>query len=108
MHPPSNTLTDATELLEEPGLHFTTGWAAEVMERLLAEHKTPRTYNTPEIIDYVVRYHGGCRDCADEDGVCPRDGIACGRRRKAAEFVLEALSYGLKHGFIQPSSETAS
>lgn len=52
-----------------------------------------------ELLRYLIRYGGTCRDCADEDGVCPQTGIGCGDRRKATEFVLEALEYGTKHGF---------
>jgi hypothetical protein len=57
--------------------------------------------------DYVMHYGGRCRDCADEDGICPSTGLPCDQplKRKAVEFVLEAITYGHEHGFIvAPSS----
>lgn len=51
------------------------------------------------LIDFLINYGGHCRDCADEDGFCPRTGIGCGQRRKAVEFILGAINYGAKHGF---------
>lgn len=56
---------------------------------------------TDEVVDYVLRYGGRCRDCADEDGVCPASGLPCAGREKAVRFVLDALSYGLRHGFLK-------
>lgn len=52
---------------------------------------------------YVLRYGGMCRDCADENGVCPNSGIVCDseQRRKMVRHALEALEYGSKHGFIK-------
>ncbi len=58
------------------------------------------TLNIPEIITYVSRYGGDCRDCADENGVCPQSGLPCGGKAKAVKHVLTALDYGLKNGFI--------
>lgn len=55
---------------------------------------------TPEVIRYVQRYQGTCRDCADEAGHCPRNGIACGDSEKAILFVLEAINYGVSHGYL--------
>ncbi|WP_435657231.1 hypothetical protein [Brucella pituitosa] len=56
-----------------------------------------------QTIDYVMCYGGHCRDCADEDGICPRDGTPCGPAPKRAviEHTLKALEYGISHGFIQ-------
>ncbi|CAN7339688.1 hypothetical protein LJR074_001928 [Acidovorax sp. LjRoot74] len=51
-------------------------------------------------IDYVARYGGKCRDCADENGVCPGSGLPCGGARKAIQFVFDALTYGVTHGYI--------
>ena len=53
-----------------------------------------------DLIDFVLQYGGRCRDCADEAGFCPQTGIGCGQRRKAVEFVLGAIEYGVKHGFV--------
>lgn len=56
-----------------------------------------------QTIDYVMRYGGHCRDCADEDGICPRDGTPCepAPKRAVIEHTLKALEYGMSHGFIQ-------
>lgn len=51
-------------------------------------------------IDYIHRYGGFCRDCADENGVCPSSGLPCGGSKKAITHVLEALAYGVNHGYI--------
>ena len=53
-------------------------------------------------IDYVARYGGRCRDCADESGVCPGSGLPCANPRKAIKHVFDALEYGVKNGFIEP------
>lgn len=51
-------------------------------------------------VDYVWRYGGRCRDCADENGICPLSGLPCGEARKAIEWVIGAINYGLKNGFL--------
>ena len=51
-------------------------------------------------INYIDRYGGFCRDCADEDGVCPSSGLPCGGSKKAIRHVLTALAYGVNHGYI--------
>jgi hypothetical protein len=51
------------------------------------------------LIDFLVKYGGRCRDCADEAGFCPRSGIGCGQREKAADYFVSALEYGSEHGF---------
>lgn len=60
-------------------------------------------------VDYVSRYGGMCRDCADEDGICPTSGLPCAgaERQKAIRHVIEAVNYGLKHGYLQPSGSEA-
>lgn len=55
---------------------------------------------TDEHLSYVDRYGGLCRDCADENGVCPTRGLPCGGSKKAIEFVFRALEYGISHGYI--------
>jgi hypothetical protein len=59
----------------------------------------PVELNCQEIASYVARYGGNCRDCADENGICPSSGMPCDSR-KAISHVLTALDYGLKHGYI--------
>jgi len=56
---------------------------------------------TEELVDYIGRYGGRCRDCADENGVCPLSGLPCGGSHKAIRHVLRALSYGVKHGYVK-------
>jgi len=51
-------------------------------------------------VQYVLRFEGGCRDCADEAGVCPRDGLPCRDRAKSIAFVLRALRYGVQNGYL--------
>lgn len=55
---------------------------------------------TKEMIDYIGRYGGLCRDCADENGVCPTSGLPCAGREKAIRHVLSAYNYGVANGFI--------
>ena len=66
-----------------------------------------------EIIRYVSRYGGKCRDCADENGVCPHSGAPCDtdQRRAIIAKTIDALRYGIGHRFIPnifafPSPET--
>lgn len=66
----------------------------------------PLIPETNEIVRYVARYGGMCRDCADEHGICPRNGMACSDSEKAIRHVIGALNYGFKHGFISPNSPT--
>lgn len=55
-----------------------------------------------QVVSYVLRYGGRCRDCADEDGICPTNGIPCEPEVKRAviNHTLKALGYGISHGFI--------
>lgn len=57
------------------------------------------------LVDYAMHYGPRCRECADHDDICPMSGMACGERRKATEFVVDALIYGATHGYC-PSSLT--
>lgn len=56
----------------------------------------------PERINYVLRYGGMCRGCADHDGVCPTNGLPCDTEaaRRSVRHVLEALDYGERHGYL--------
>lgn len=58
---------------------------------------------TQDLIDYVTRYGGRCRDCADERGVCPSSGLPCAGAEKAVRHVFAAYNYGVENGFIKPS-----
>jgi len=55
------------------------------------------------IEDYVSRYGGACRDCADFGPVCPNSGLPCNsdKRRQAINHVLSACRYGFKHGYLK-------
>jgi len=55
---------------------------------------------TDEHVNYINRYGGFCRDCADENGVCPSRGLPCQDSDKAIRFVLNALAYGVNHGYV--------
>ena len=59
-----------------------------------------------DVVGYVARWGGNCRDCADENGVCPSSGLPCGGARKAIEHVLAALRYGVQHGYIADPLKT--
>ncbi len=54
------------------------------------------------LITYVSRYGGRCRDCADNHGICENSGLPCEPEieRKAIAHVLDAVEYGVTHGFI--------
>ncbi|WP_421580864.1 Lar family restriction alleviation protein [Shinella sp. M31] len=55
-----------------------------------------------DLVGYVLRYGGRCRDCADMDGVC-QSGQPCDteQRRAVVKHTIKALAYGIKHGFIE-------
>lgn len=58
---------------------------------------------TSDLINYVGRYGGFCRDCADNDGACPLSGMPCDPKQQTAviKHTIEALKYGIEHGFIK-------
>jgi hypothetical protein len=60
-----------------------------------------------ERVSYVLQYGGRCRDCADEDGVCPYSGLPCAGAEKAVRFVLGVLDYGYSHGFLKAAPAPA-
>jgi hypothetical protein len=82
----------------------------DIATELLMSH----TGSDEEIIEYVSRFGGKCRDCADENGVCPHSGAPCDtdQRRVIIAKTIEALRYGIEHRFIpnifavRPSPET--
>ncbi|XAI96541.1 hypothetical protein [Microcystis phage Mae-JY35] len=55
-----------------------------------------------EPVAYVARYGGRCRDCADNDGICPTSGLPCNVEdcNKAISHVIKALTYGIAQGYI--------
>lgn len=55
---------------------------------------------TEKHIDFIKQYGGLCRDCADENGICPYNGLPCEDRDKPIRYVLNALTYGLNHKMI--------
>ncbi len=59
-------------------------------------------------IDYVLRYGGRCRECADHLGICP-SGLPCDvdDAKTAIRHVLKALNYGISHGFLAALSAPA-
>lgn len=61
--------------------------------------------DTDEAIRYVLHYGSGCRDCADEAGVCPGTGLPCEvpAAQNAIRHVIRALNYGLSHGLLAPA-----
>jgi len=64
----------------------------------------PTTDADAILVDYVLRYGGRCRECADAKvwGVCDHSGIPCHLESasKAVRHMLSAIRYGVKHGFI--------
>jgi hypothetical protein len=63
-----------------------------------------RIPETDEVVRYVARYGGMCRDCADEDGICPHSGLPCGDEcEKAILHVIKALNYGFGRGYLAAS-----
>ena len=61
-----------------------------------------------DMIGYISRYGGRCRDCADNNGICPYDSLPCepAQREEAIKHVLSARAYGLKHRYITESEAT--
>lgn len=57
-----------------------------------------------ETLAYVQQFGGRCRDCADFHGVCPNSGLPCAERRKAIKYVIDAINYGTKHGFLKANA----
>lgn len=55
-----------------------------------------------DVASYLLHYGSRCRDCADEDGVCPASGLPCEvpAALKAVEHVLAAITYGVRQGFL--------
>lgn len=72
-----------------------------ILGRALEERLSSEGHATEDLIGYVMRYGGMCRDCADLDGVC-QSGQPCDtdQRRAVVEHTISALAYGIKNGFI--------
>lgn len=58
-----------------------------------------------ETVKYVRHYGSRCRDCADEDGVCPSSGFPCGASEKPIRFAVEAINYGVSRGYLKLTTE---
>lgn len=71
------------------------------------EQETVRV--TDEVVDYVLRYGGQCRDCADVNGVCPYTGLPCdvAEAKTAIRHVLKAVNYGITNGFLSTALASA-
>ena len=89
---------DGTKVLAELR-RYTTGDLSQAIAPAPAAVAGPVAF-TAEHVTYIRRYGGSCRDCADENGVCPNRGLPCADSEKAIRFVLEALAYGINHGYI--------
>lgn len=89
------------EALEAVGLNIT-GFLSDLPQTAPVAQlsELPKLAFDESHIDYIDRYGGFCRDCADEDGVCPSSGLPCGGSKKAIRHVLTALAYGVNHGYI--------
>lgn len=74
-------------------------------ERTLLAETRLENDPTPEELDYISRWGGMCRGCADEDGICPSSGLPCEDepRNRAIRHVVAALRYGQGHGYLKPS-----
>ena len=107
-------MSDLIERLREKARHLNTTTAnliieaADELSRLQSLSDQNRLTGgwrdieaTDEVVRYVGRYGGFCRDCADENGVCPASGMPCGDDGKAVRHVISALNYGFGHGFIK-------
>lgn len=53
-------------------------------------------------IEFAVQYGPRCRDCADEDGICPATGLPCGEARKPIGHVVNAIMHGVHYGYLTP------
>lgn len=53
-------------------------------------------------VEYALRFGGMCRDCADQNGTCPRSFLPCepAEARAAIRWVLAAIEYGERHGYL--------
>jgi hypothetical protein len=64
---------------------------------------------TKQVVDYIARFGGRCRDCGDHDRICPQSGLPCGGHETAIRHVLNAYNYGVENGFLKapPQGVTA-
>jgi len=54
-----------------------------------------------DAIEYVKPFGGNCRDCADNDGICPTTHLPCVEKDAAIRSVLSAVVYGEKNGYLR-------
>jgi hypothetical protein len=83
-----------------PPIDFSESEALALHAALVQQQCKPPVVAEDEVA-FATHYGPRCRDCADEDGVCPASGIGCGEREKAVRFVLGAVAYGREYGFIR-------
>jgi hypothetical protein len=99
----------ATSVADEPDLPD----PASLSQPRLREERPSREEWEPipltdDVLRYVSRYGGMCRDCADEHGVCPNSGLPCDDPRdKAIRHVITALNYGFGRGFLSLTQSKA-
>lgn len=69
---------------------------------------SPFVQATEEVVGYAIRYGGRCRGCADENGICPSAGLPCDSAlaRRAVRHVIDAVNYGLRHGYLPGATTT--
>ncbi len=81
---------------------FAVAWRRGREARALTERETIPL--TDDVVRYVSRFGGRCRDCADEAGVCPGSGLPCDSPDKAIRHVIAALNYGFGNGYLPPAA----
>lgn len=97
----------ATEGLK--GDRTLTEWQVDAVVRALSQEgkREPMAWKEFDhtTIDYVLRYNGRCRECADHHGLCP-NGLPCDvdDAKAAIRWVLKALNYGISNGFLTKPS----
>lgn len=54
-------------------------------------------------VEYILRYGGRCRDCADCAGTCPSSGLPCDvpKARELIRRILDAREYGYREGYLR-------
>lgn len=68
---------------------------------MMAEEKVSELLAvTNDLVSYIGRYGGACRDCADNSGVCPMSGLPCADAGDAIRHVLSAINYGVANGYL--------
>lgn len=82
----------------------------------MTQQTTPSPIASGEALKRVIecaeilnkRPHPMCRDCADEDGICPHDGLSCDMRKLFADARAELAALAITEATITPSGEIAT